>query len=70
MAVQTEEKGTMEQLWNKMQEVALSTGHFVKLTLYSDGSGSLEHDGSERRFSRLELALFYVNELIKKGYMS
>jgi hypothetical protein len=56
-------------LWMKMQQVALSTGNFVKLTLYTDGSGRVEHNEVERNFGSLRVAHFYIDKLLDVGFM-
>lgn len=57
-------------LYHRMRLVQTRTGNDVELHLYSDGSGVIGYDGTQRRFNSLELAAHLVGELDEKGYMS
>lgn len=59
----------LDECFDLMHKIKLKSLHPVKLTLWSDGSGTILHAEVERRFGNLEVCRMLLRKLESQGFM-
>lgn len=58
-----------DECFKLMQLIRIKTDHPVKVEIWSDGSGNVEHNGVERRFGDVPILCAILRKLESQGFM-